>query len=171
MPPRLPEDKRQAILDDIKAGGNSCRGIARKHGVSDRVVRKIADENAVADPWSRAQTENATRARKADMAAERAELSALFLQRAREALDQMVQPHVVFHFGGKDNTYNEKTLDRPPTGDMRNLMTIAATGFDKHMARERFDSEDDAGQVASLLGTLFDGLREKHGSGDDAPAE
>lgn len=161
MPAPIPDDVRAAILDDIRAG-KPRNQIARDHNVSTGSVTNIAKANGLT--FDRAATKDATQARKTDMAAERAIVSHLFLRRAREALEQMDQPHTVFNFGGKDNTYNEKHLDRPPTGDLRNLMVTAAMGLDKHLVRERFDSGEDANQVGSLLGALLDGLQERYGT-------
>lgn len=91
MPPPLDPAKRAAILADIRAGGHSCRGLARKHGVSDHAVRKIAAQEGIENAWSRAQTEKATAARAADNAAERATLAAESLTAARAALRRTVE--------------------------------------------------------------------------------
>lgn len=170
MPQGIPINPtvRAAILTDLKAGGNTCRGLARKHSVSDATVRKIANDENVVNAFSRVNTEKATRARVADMATERADISELFLRRAREALEQMVESHLVYNFGGKENSYAEHVLERPPTGDLRNLMVTAATAIDKHMAVHRFNTGTDAEQVGGLLGALFDSFRERRG---DPPAE
>lgn len=91
MPPPLDPAKRAAILADIRAGGHSCRGLARKHGVSDHAVRKIAAQEGIENAWSRAQTEKATAARAADNAAERATLAAESLTAAQAALRRTVE--------------------------------------------------------------------------------
>ncbi len=77
----------------------------------------------------------------------------------------MDKPHLVFNFGGKDNTYEEHLLQSPPTGDLKNLMVSAATAIDKHIVLERHDATDP-GVMGSLLGTLLEGLQTKHGTGD-----
>lgn len=89
---------------------------------------------------ARMATENATNAKMASNAERRAELAERLLSVARQALDDMNQSATIYNFGGKDNTYNEVTVSRPPTGDQRNLMTVAAIAIDKHVVLERIDS-------------------------------
>jgi transposase-like protein len=158
MPPRIDDTARAAILADIQAGQKSCRGIARDHDVSDATVRKIAHENGITDAFTREQTKKATEARRADMAAERTQVSALFLRRSREALESMDKPHLVYSFGGRDNTYSEHVLDRPPTADMRNLMVVAGVGLQRHLDVEKHDSGDNSA-VHGLLDQIAESLR------------
>lgn len=155
--PRPPIDPavRDAIIADF--GTDKARNaIARDHGVSPSTVTKVAQE--VGHEFDRAATKHATQAAVVDNKARRAEISRKFLEKADKLLDQMDQPHLVFNFGGKDNDYNERTLDKPPTADLRNLMTSAAIAFDKHMAADRHDN-DDQGLAAvdawlrTMLGT------------------
>jgi transposase-like protein len=141
VPAPLPDDKRAAILDDIKAG-KSRNEIAREHGVGAGTVTKIAQQNDLA--FDRSKTKNATEAARVDNAALRASTSRRFLEKANHLLDQMEQPHVAFNFGGKDNTYNEKRLDKPPVSDLRNLMTAAAVAVDKHLVIEKHDHSGDS---------------------------
>lgn len=141
MPPRIPDETRSAILADIQAGQKSRAQIGRDHGVSPQTVKNIADEHGIERPFSREQTKNATEARQADNAHERARLARRFLDEAHRALDAMRQPYTAFNFGGKDNTYAEREMPEPPTGDKRNLMVIAATAADKHMALDHHDSD------------------------------
>lgn len=165
MPPRIPDDKRAAILADIQSGALGARRIADKHGVAPSTITKIAKESGVQDAFERSQTKNATEAAALDNKALRVRTARRFLDKANELLDQMDQPHLVFNFGGKDNTYEEHTLQKPPTGDLKNLMVSAATAIDKHLVLERHDASDP-GAAASLLGTLLAGLQAKHGTGD-----
>lgn len=171
MPPPIDPGKRAAIADAIRDGG-TCRGIAREHQVAPDTVRRIAATVGIEHPFARTQTEDATRARMADLAAQRTEVSALFLRRAREALEQFDAPHVVFNIGGRDNVYTEHLMDRPPTGDMRNLATIAGIAVQRHMELARFDTDDGAKDAASLIRSLAAGLNvaAEHmtGGGEDA---
>jgi hypothetical protein len=90
--------------------------IAREHGVSVRTVSRYADELGVANPFAARDVRAATEAATDRQAMRRAEVSDLYLTRGRELLKDMSCPHVVFSFGGKDNTYAEHTLERAPTG-------------------------------------------------------
>lgn len=139
MPKPLPDAKRRKILADVRAG-KSCGQTARDHGVSRSTVSKLAREAGLT--FERAQTKSATEAAVADNRALRAVTSRRFLSKCNQLLDQMDQPHLAFAFGGKDNTYNEHTLNRPPVDALRTLMTAAAVAFDKHLAADKHDAED-----------------------------
>lgn len=139
MPPKIPDDTRNAIIADLKNENGSTREIAARHGVGHASVSRIASDAGLA--LDRSKTKNATEARAADNAASRVRLSARFLDEAHAALDDLHEEHTVFSFGGRENSYNEHKLPKPPTGDKRNLMIIAATAADKHMALERHDNE------------------------------
>ncbi|MEV4837774.1 winged helix-turn-helix domain-containing protein [Nonomuraea sp. NPDC049486] len=142
--PTIGDAKRTAILDDIRAGEKSARQIARDHGVAQSTVSKLAKDAGITNAFDRSKTKNATEAARADNAALRASTSRRFLEKANQLLDQMDQPHVAFNFGGKDNTYNEKQLDRPPVSDLRNLMTAAAVAVDKHLVIEKHDNSGES---------------------------
>ncbi|MET7518106.1 hypothetical protein ABZS88_32490 [Streptomyces sp. NPDC005480] len=45
---------------------------------------------------------------------------------AERLTEQMRQPAKIYNFGGKDNTYEERDVDEPPTMDKKALI-IAAT--------------------------------------------
>ncbi|MFC7739715.1 hypothetical protein ACFQXA_37715 [Nocardiopsis composta] len=98
MPPRLPDDVRAAILDDIRAGG-TCRGIARKHGVGPATVASIAKENGLNGAFERTQTEAATRAKTADNRARRAALSAGLLEDAERLRERAWEPYTHYVAG------------------------------------------------------------------------
>lgn len=170
MPPRISDEKRAAILEDIQAGG-TCRGIAKKHDVSPDTVRRIAAEGEVKDAFARADTEKATRARVSDMAALRAQVAQKYLRKASELLDQMDDPHLVYSFGGKDNSYNEHVLERPPTGDLRNLMTASAVAVDKHLKIIAADTESGAAGAVSMLSGIADALQVAADALDTSPDE
>ena len=132
MPAQIPDEKRAAILADIKTGEKGRNQIAREHGVSQSTVSLIAQDAGLTSAFDRTTTKHATAAATADNKARRAAIASRLLTKASEFLDQIDAPHLVFNFGGKDNTYEERELDRPPTADMRNLMTCAAIALDKH---------------------------------------
>jgi transposase-like protein len=154
MPSPLDPAKRATIVDALQGPGDpNVSQIARDEGVAKSTVHKIAREEGV--NLERTRTKNATAAAQADNRARRAGLSQRFLEKANEALDQMEGPFLAFNFGGKDNTYNQHELERPPTGDLRNLMVVAATAFDKHLAAELHDTGDpDTSEVAQLRDTM-----------------
>jgi transposase-like protein len=167
MPSPIPPETRAAILRDIETGTKSRGQIARDHDVSTTTVSKVAKDAGIEQPFSREQTKNATEAAVADNRALRAQLSHRLLLKANDFLDQIDQPHIVFNFGGKDNTFEQRTLPKPPTGDIRNLIVSAATAIDKHIVIDRHDSGAGLDETVGLLDRIMTGLKEKHGDGGD----
>jgi len=157
MPARIPDETRETVLQDIRDGKHR-NAIARTHGVSEGWVTKLAQDNGLT--FDRAQIKNATEAIQADNAKRRAEVSSMFLAKAKELLTQIDQPHLVFNFGGKNNDYNQHTLEKPPPGDIRNLMISAATAFDKHLAAEKHDADSGAESAKSAISEIGRAIRE-----------
>ena len=92
MPKRLPDDKREAILVDVRAGGSSARAIGKAHGVSDAAVRRIAKDAGLDDAWSREQTKKATEANQIDHQAKLAELASRHAKIASDVMDSFEAP-------------------------------------------------------------------------------
>ncbi|MFT4189880.1 MAG: helix-turn-helix domain-containing protein [Aeromicrobium sp.] len=122
-PGPLTDTERARILD-LHAQGMSRNDIARETGRGAATITGVVQ--TAGRSFDRTTTAAATKARQADLAERRASLRAKLLAKAELLLDQIDQPHLVFNFGGRDNTYEEHTLDRPPTGDIRNLMQSAS---------------------------------------------
>lgn len=159
MPAQIPDEKRAAILADIETGEKGRNQIAREHEVSQSTVSLIAQDAGLRDAFDRTTTKHATAAVTADNKARRAAISARLLTKASEFLDQIDSPHLVFNFGGKDNTYEERELDRPPTGDMRNLMTCAAIALDKHVVLDKHDGDQGVEGARAMILDLAQALR------------
>lgn len=177
MPARLDDDKRAAILADIEPGTLSRAAIARKHGVAPSTVSVIADENGIVDAFDRANVENATRARTADMKARRALLAEGLLVDAELLRHRAWSEHteLVSTITGPVTA----TLDLPPLDEVRNAYVSLGIAVQRHMELARFDADTGAGEVKSMLGTLAEGLQaayehlkaEDAASADDDPAE
>lgn len=170
MPPRLSDTKRATILQTIKQGGLSTRQVAKLHDVSEGTVRNIAKEAELPDPFTRAHTENATRARTADNKARRAALSALLLddvERLRERAWTRYQ-HPMASVHGPEIL----DLDLPPLGEVRSAYTAIGICLDKHIVLQRHDADAGAGQAASMLAGLSDalGAAARALDADDGPA-
>ncbi len=149
MPPRLPEEKRQAIVDAIRTNqGRSRNDIARDFNVAASTIGKIAQESAITDAFDRTHTQKGTQARAADLAEVRSLTSARFLAEANLMLDRLHEPCEVFAFGGVDNHYASHVMEKPPSAEVRNFMTSAAVAMDKHMRADKHDVELDNGGAA-----------------------
>ena len=157
MPPRIPDNQREAILADIKArDGRSCRAIAREHDVSDATVRKIAKDHGITDAFTREQTENATRARVADMKARRTQLAEQLIEDAEKLRGRAWSEYQYYERTREDPML--VTLTLPPLGEVRNAYTSVGIVVDKHLALLKHDSDNGADSAKSLLAGLGDAL-------------
>jgi transposase-like protein len=153
MPPRIPDDKRAAILADIQAGKLSRNAVARKHQVSVSTVTKIANENGEADAFDRSQTKRATQARVTDLQARRAAFSERLMGIAERVADRLEAPYQVV-VSGRDGA-DIVDLVLPPLGEVRSGMTAIGIALDKSLRLIDFDSGDDGTDGAKgLLRTL-----------------
>jgi len=152
--------------------GLSCRQIAKQLDVGVATVARWAKAEGLA--FDRAQTKAATEARQVDLAVARVRLAEKMLHRSEEMLDALDSPYLVYNFGGKDNTYEEHTLQRAPVEVRRNAVVTAGITFDKLtriVEREAGGTESAVGlldHVASALGAAADALRDE-GSTDAGP--
>jgi hypothetical protein len=140
VPKPLDAAVRAAILTDIRAGTLSRNAIARKHGVAQSTVTKLAKDTGDTTAFDRSQTKKATAAAVADNASERAAQSAQMLRLTRVAMDRLAA-----------------TL--PSASPM-----VAVTAFgilaDKHLAFEAHDAVGTGTEdVRSMLGDLAEGIR------------
>lgn len=153
MPSPIPEDTRNAIIEDLESGTEeSCRTIAKRHGVSDATVRKIAKDEGITNAFTRVNTENATRARVADMKAQRANLAQILLEDALK-LRERAWTQYTYYERSKDGVERVQ-LDLPPLAEVRNAYTALAIAIDKHVVLDRHDS--DATGLAAVDAWLRD---------------
>jgi hypothetical protein len=148
-PRRVTQAERDEILR-LHAAGKSRNDIMRATGRSAHIVTKTVKDAGLSFDRT-GQVAAATAARQADNKARRAQLVSRLYDRAEEFLEQVDKPHVVFNFGGKDNTYEERTLDRPPTPDIRNLIQSASIALQRAADLEAIDADTGAHAVIGLL--------------------
>ncbi|MCY0942588.1 helix-turn-helix domain-containing protein [Streptomyces antarcticus] len=167
-------DKDRAAVRRLHAQGMSRNDIARKISRSPSTVSKIA---ANLDPplsFDRAaEVATATRVRRADLAARRAELAVTLHDVAEHEVGRMTQPQLYFEWGGKDHTYAQKMQDEPTPADRRTMMATAGTALDRSL--KLAPPREEAGEESrSVIGRLMEGLArnyaERHASeaADDA---
>lgn len=89
--------------------------------------------------------------------------------RAEKMLDHLDGPYLVYAFGGKENTYSEHELDRPPVEVQRTAVTTAGVAFDKVT---KYLEKDTSGveTAHSLLDTLAAGFKAAAESYEPPPA-
>jgi hypothetical protein len=153
--PVQPEERER--VRQLHAEGRSRNEIARELGRGVATVTRIAQASGL--KFDREQTKAATTAAVADNKAIRTATSRRFLDEANKALDRLSAEYLVHAFGGKDNDYNEHTLQLPPAGETRNLMTAAAVAFDKHLAADKHDADTGTEGARSVLGALGEALQ------------
>lgn len=144
------------ILRALHEAGRSLHSIAAEMGRSKDTISKKAA--ALGLTWDRSRTAAAAQAVVIDNKARRALLVGTLYTRAEELLAQITEPHTVFNFGGKNNSYNEHLLDRPPTGDIRNLMQSASIALQRAVHLEQVDATGGVEKERSLLAQLGEAL-------------
>ena len=112
-------EAQRAEIKALHAAGASRNAIARQTGINNAIVSAFAQENGL--KFNTRVTEAATRAKDAENAEKRAQLLAFQLDDALHFRSMMYKPMTIGNFGGRDNTWNEVTLESPPTGDLLRL--------------------------------------------------
>lgn len=147
-------------LHALRMGRNE---IAREIGRAQRTVSVIAQDLGLV--FDTTMTEDATRARVAQLAEKRAILADALTDDALRLTEQVWAPAVIYNFGGKDNTYEHREVNEPPAIDKKALMTAAGIAVEKSLKLVPSTDGDDTEEVGSLLTNLFDKLRDRHGDG------
>ncbi len=107
---------------------------------------------------TRTKTLAATQANIADAKARRATLQLELLDDAERLRAQLFAPTKVFNFGGKDNTYNEVTLDEPTFTDKLKVVQAVGIAIDKHVRLDEHDSGKANEEAISMLDKLATSL-------------
>ncbi|MDX3398435.1 helix-turn-helix domain-containing protein [Streptomyces sp. ME01-18h] len=155
--------EERAEIIRLHGEGKRRNEIARLTRRSPRTVSLICAEEDLA--FDVTMTEDATRHRVAQLAERRAVLAEALQGDAERLTESLWQPCTVFSFGGKDNTYAEKHFDEPPAAEKRNLMAAANLAVEKSLKLLPPRDDDGTAQVGSLLTSLYDKLRDRHGDG------
>lgn len=145
MPKPLTDAQRQEVVD-LLPSGKSCNEIARITGRGTTTVSRIAA--SVGHEWGQSNVVRAHEARKAYGAEARATLAARLHDAAGKLIDQLDQPHLVFNFGGRDNTYEEHTLDEPDVASKLNLIRGVREAMRTVLDIDRHDNRAEDGLAA-----------------------
>lgn len=157
----LTDDERQAIADDLN-GGKSVHQTAKDHSRSSSTISKVAKQFAIdVSANAHSRLARAHEARRAYGAEARAERVAIAHERMMRILERMGQPHIKYHFGGKDNTRNEVALDEPDSEMLRQYASayssLSRAESDTLRHDERSDDVDRAsGLIVDLVASLKD---------------
>jgi hypothetical protein len=140
----------------LHAQGLGRNEIARRLQRSPRTVSVLCAEMGLS--FDRTMTEEATRARVADVTERRAILAEALQTDAERLTERMWLPAVVYNFGGKDNSYEEREVDEPPAGDKRALMSAAGMAIDRSLRLLPPAAEAGAEAARSMVGQLMSGI-------------
>jgi transposase-like protein len=159
VPRPLAADKRAAILKDIQAGKLSAHAIAKKHGVAQSTVSRIAGKDVGEAAFDRSQTQKATRAVEIDNRARRALEATAFLDDIARLRARAWEPYTVVV--GTAQGAEEVVLALPPLGEVRSAYTAIGIVVDKHLALDRHDNSGPPGasDAVSMLDQLAAGIR------------
>lgn len=103
---------------------------------------------------NRSRTEAATHAHVVDAKARRATLALEHLSDAERLRRQLFAPTVVFNFGGKDNTYEQRTLDKPPIADQLKLVQAVGAAVATLERLARIDADNGVDEAVGMLDTI-----------------
>lgn len=158
MPPRLPDDKRAAILADIQAGAKGRNQIARDHGVALSTVTKIAKDSGTADAFDRTQVEIATRAVVADNRSRRARIASELLDDVARFRQRAWSPYTYYERGMEGPEL--VTLDLPPLKEAKEAYVAIGISLQRHAELEKLDADRGDEGARSMLGDLAEALEQ-----------
>jgi len=154
--PRIPDNIREAIADDLRNKRGGQRVIARRHGVAAGTVRNIADEQGIRDAFDRTAVQNAVTARNVDIQKRRAALAEALIDDAFKLRDRAWATHRYYERGVDGPVLVE--LELPPAGDVRNFYTAVAICVDKvDRLTAASGREDAANSVDAFLRGMVSG--------------
>ncbi|MYS91454.1 MULTISPECIES: helix-turn-helix domain-containing protein [Streptomyces] len=154
---------------ELHALGMGLNAIAREIDRAQRTVSVIAAELGLT--FDTSMTEEATRARVAQLAALRADTALDLHLDALRLTQQMWEPAVVFNFGGKDNTFASREVQEPPAVDKKALMSAAGIALEKSLKLVPPADDSGAEDAQSMLGKLMAGLKAVYDEAADEEAE
>lgn len=141
----------------LHAAGRTRNDIAREIGRSPSTVSKLAAKLGLG--FDREATAAATAAKTADLAARRIMFAEQLQGSAEQLHAQLFAPCIVGAFGGKDNVWSQKRLDRPMFADQRQIMSSVSIALDKSLKLVPHRDEQGAAEAVSMLTSLAAGIR------------
>lgn len=151
-------DAEKARIVELARRGWTCRQVAVEVSRSPTTVSRTARQAGVVWGEVNQARANATVAYGAER---RAVLASQLQIEAEKLLAEIRKPMVAYNFGGKDNTYNERTMSEPDTRAKRDLVHAATMASKAALEIDKHDNRStDVDQAAGLIVALVDGLRE-----------
>ncbi|WP_433731035.1 hypothetical protein ACQP2Y_21650 [Actinoplanes sp. CA-051413] len=156
MPPRIPDDKRNAILADITAGTKSRNQIARDHNVSVGSVTNLAKSADLTTAFDRSGTVKATRAAVEDNRSRRARIASELLDDVERFRQRAWSPYTYYERGvdGPELV----TLDQPPLKEAKEAYVAIGISLQRHAELEKLDADRGDEGARSMLGDLAEAI-------------
>ncbi|WP_454168142.1 hypothetical protein [Microbacterium lacticum] len=153
MPAITPQIRKKVLA--LFDAGRHRNDIARELGISGPTVTRIC--RAEGRQFDRAAEALELRAEQVDLEKLRERVAKKMLIVADDTLNDLEAPHLVYNFGGRDNTYQEHLLDEAPLDAKLNAMRTASLAFDK---ATRIVEKSDTGldQAVGVLDSLAIGF-------------
>jgi hypothetical protein len=149
------DDLTRAKIQQTARDGKSRNAVAREFSVAGETVTRICAEVGIT--FDRTQTEAAVRAHSIDVAKDRLALVQEMIAEAREQMDLVNAPYLVWSFGGMDGNIHSHLLDSAPLTERNIAMRSAGIAFDK-ATKALEKSTDGLTNAHSLLDALADGF-------------
>lgn len=166
--PVSPDER--ARIRELHDAGKSCTAIAKDLGRAVSTISKICRQEGLTFDTER--TAPATENRVEQNRHKRAVLESRLLDEAGLLLDQLHRPHLVYSFGGRDNTYAEHQLAEPDVGAKRSLIQAATTATQHALKLAEADKAGAGAEAGkSMVGALFAAFRVTPPDDDETPAE
>jgi len=176
MSPFTDEERQQ--VRELHAQGMGRNEITRETGIHQKRVTAIAAEQGLSFS-NKARTAVATRVRKIDAASRRAKLQEQYLESAERLMGQMFAPSLVYNFGGRDNTYEERTHTEPTFGDKRSIAVAVQSLTHAALRLAEYDRASESGNetgrsmlrdLGTALGQAYQQMQEAEAAADADPA-
>lgn len=133
-------DEERGRVRDLHTAGRNRNQIARELGRSGSTISKIAADLGLS--FDRTTVKAATEARVADAKARRAQLMHELLDDAERLRSQLFAPTTIHSFGGKDHTYNSRSVDQPLFRDQRDIMQATNTAIAASLRLDLHDADN-----------------------------
>ncbi|WP_131104038.1 helix-turn-helix domain-containing protein [Ornithinimicrobium sufpigmenti] len=161
--------EQETRLRELHGQGLTLTAIAKELGRDKGSVSRKAKAMDPPLTWDRSHTAAATQAKVLDVKARRAQLKADLLEDAARLRKQLFAPTVIFNFGGKDNTYEQRELDQPPHADQLKIMQAVSTAIGSYDRLEKLDGDGGVSDAVGMLDKIADAIKATAQTLQDAP--
>ncbi|WP_367128308.1 helix-turn-helix domain-containing protein [Saccharothrix sp. HUAS TT1] len=149
-------DTEKQRIRDLHSQGATRNDIARDLGRSSATISKWCGRLGLG--FDRKTTAAATAAKVEDAKAKRAAIMQGLLDDAQKLRGQLFAPAVIFSFGGKDNSYEERKVPEPPARDKRDLMASIVQAVNASLRLDEHDRGSDVDDAKAMVDELYEAL-------------